>query len=188
MKYGAGKLLDGQDTSPSGFCMLEASLAKSLFAEMPMELVRHSPTWVCLVLDVSRKLSGHHRLLLHLIEAASDFINRHDIFNRNMLVDGPQNAVSAANEPTDNRVRGRNRKAETCRSEHGHSGPKGDSEDEARRARKLVGHQPATREVGNKPIRDVERRDCANHGGNGRQAQRRIVVRFSASPRSLRSL
>jgi hypothetical protein len=31
--------------------------------------------------------------LLHLVEAAGDFINRHDIFNRNVLVDGLQDAV-----------------------------------------------------------------------------------------------
>ena len=39
-----GSFSIGKMVSPSGFCMLEAILASSLFAEMPIELVRHSPT------------------------------------------------------------------------------------------------------------------------------------------------
>ena len=41
-----GSFSIGKMVGPSGFCMSEAILANSLFTEMPMELVRHGPTWL----------------------------------------------------------------------------------------------------------------------------------------------
>ena len=61
---------------------------------MPIELVRHSPTWALdFALDVLRQLLCHRGLLLHLVEAAGHLIDRHDLFHRNVLVDRAQNPV-----------------------------------------------------------------------------------------------
>ena len=89
-----GSFSIGRMTSPSGFCMLEAILANSLFAEMPIELVRHSPTWLWISrLMFCASFCATAGSCCTPVEAAGDFINRHDVFDRNVLVDGLQDPV-----------------------------------------------------------------------------------------------
>ena len=61
---------------------------------MPIELVRHSPTWTWISrLMLCASFVRHRWLLLHLVEPAGHLIDRHHLFHRNVLVDRGQNAV-----------------------------------------------------------------------------------------------